>query len=1679
MTTIDSQSARLATTAAAQSGASHGEAVDYDPFAETAIARVVPTTEPQREVWLADRLGREASLAFNEAIRLHFSGPLDVAALHGAVNDLVQRHESLRATVSTSGAELLIADSLTIAVDVIDLSQLDAAAQERAIADALVRVVETPFDLENGPLFRAQLLTKSATSRILLLSAHHIVCDGWSFGVIVSDLGQLYAKRVGTAATALTAADSFAAYASARNAELGCAEESAAEAFWLSKFSRSNGELPVLDLPTSAPRRAWRSFRSAREDVLIDAALVAEVKKVGAKQGASFFATLLAGFAGLLHRLSSAEDIVVGVPSAGQSVTGQDSLVGHCVNLMPIRLPVLGSDSIKGLLTTTQTAMLDASEHQNYTFGTLLKKLALPRDNSRLPLVSVMFNLDQTIDANTLGFPHVQVEFSSIPRRFENFEIFVNAVQIDGGLRLETQYNTDLFSPTTMRRWLACFETILRAFVASSDTSVGKIALVSTADNAQLAKWNATQIAFSETTPVHRLFEAQVAKSANRVAIRFGSDTISYSALDAKANAIARALRAMNVPRGALVGLHSTRNIDMVAGLLGILKAGAAYVPLDPSYPRDRLQFMVDDAGIAALVCHAEHVAGANALSYPESRTLVLDRVQVTDAEMTSAAESANTAPNDCAYVIYTSGSTGKPKGVLVPHRAVVNFVESMAREPGMTAADRIVAVTTLSFDIAVNELIVPLCVGAEIVLATRDEAGDGQLLSRLIESTQATVMQATPATWRLLLEAHTGAQSKWTPPRSAAPFKALCGGEALPTDLVQELLSRDIDLWNMYGPTETTVWSTCVQIKSSESISVGRPIANTAVHVLNAHGERCPIGVPGEIWIGGQGVTNGYHNRPELTRERFAHDPFAADANAQMYRTGDRGRWREDGMIEHLGRLDFQVKVRGYRIELGEVEASLMSHPAVARAVAIVREDRPGDVRLVAYVVRNDMPSNDEKALKEHVKSFVPHYMVPQHVVFLSSIPLLPNGKIDRNALPVPESGSLASTVSAQFVAPRNDIEQTVAELLETVLGMPGVSVHDNFFAMGGHSLLAAQLISQINRTLNVRMTIRTLFEKPTIAGLAAAANEQLKLGTTAQQISVEPLEDQSVAPTTIMQERLWFLDELYPGRVNYNTPSAHRLMGPLDDVAFSRAFDQMVARQPVLRTAFSREGNTVVQRVIDTAAMSPIKLFPAEDLTSLAEQERRVRLTERLDALAAQTFNLTCAPLFKAHMFRLSPEEHVFFFMPHHIVWDGWSFDLLYAELSELYAAQCENRASTLKPLANTYGDFAQWHRRWMAGPDFKRQLLFWQNRLKTQVRFEELPTDMPRKTGMSTTGSTELIVLPKTTTDRLHEIAKTSEATLSMTLLAAYVVLLHGYSQQSSLVIGMPVRGRSLPTFEPIMGFFINLIPVHISLSGNEGFTDIVTRVKSMLVESFVCPDVPLEELDRELATARTNSKSGALYQALFSFQDARQRIKNWGNLRHEMLPVFQRGATVDLGIWFVEGQRETQGGITYNAEVFHASTIRNMKEALESLIISVAENPVQSLPEMLTLISASLPPRMAPVSTATPTSATRTKATVRPPSTEMEVLLAEIWCRELNIKRVAVDDNFFDLGGHSLIAMQVMTAMQTRTNKRVNPQKFIFETLGQIAKAYEDAQPEIAEVPGAMKRLFSKLLNGKRS
>jgi amino acid adenylation domain-containing protein len=1036
--------------------------VDFNPFAEPKETVGLPLTDEQAEVWSAAQMGASASCSFNQCFTVALRGELSVGALEKALHRLVERHEALRARFDPYGRGQTIVDDLRPSLPMKDLSSLPAEERAREVAGIILREGEEPFDLANGPLFRAQLLRTGVDEHRLVFTAHHIVCDGWSSGLLLRDLGALYsAERNGTSA-ALPAAVSYRDYLRQMVTPEEEARQRAAEDYWASRFADS---VPVVELPLDRPRPTVMSYRGGQENASLPVEFQSELRKLGARHGCTMYVTLLAAFQVLVSRLAGQTDVVVGIPLAGQAQIDNGNLVGHCVHTLPLRARVDDELSFLDHMKAVRGLVLAAHENHSTTFGNLVRRLALARDQSRTPLVAIVFNVDKL--GATPEFAGLGVEVAYPDKSFVNFDINLNLMETSAGLTLECSYNADLFDRTTIRRWLGHYRVLLESVVAAERRAVGELPLLTDEERRQLlVDWNATTTPLSGERQLNRIFEEQVGRIPDAIAVARGSTRLSYAELNGRANRLARHLRGRGVAPETRVAVCLERSAELLVAILGVLKAGGAYVPLDPAYPPNRSQFMIQDAGARLLLTQESLRDRAEGLGVP---LVSLDGEPGAFAAEEGTNLDDGAAPGNLAYVIYTSGSTGRPKGVAIEHRSAAALVRWAASVYSPRELSGVLASTSVCFDLSIFEMFVPLSQGGTVVVAENLLE-----LPRLAGREDVTLVNTVPSVMTELLH------SSSLPP---SVITVNLAGEPLSTRLVDRLYEQPglEKVYDLYGPSETTTYSTFTLRRAGEPATIGRPIANTRAYVLDRRRQPVPIGVVGELFLGGDGLARGYLDRPELTAERFVSSPFSS--GERLYATGDLVRWRADGQLEYFGRADQQVKVRGFRIELGEIAASLGGHASVKDVAVVVRQDGQEDRRLVAYVVSDAERTSLVDELRVRMRATLPEYMVPSAFVFLDALPLSQNGKVDKAALPAPTPATEDTRV---HVPPDGPVQEAVAAVWKDVLGLESVGAHDNFFDLGGHSMLAARLLGRLHDTFAVDVPLRSLFQQPTVAGLA-----------------------------------------------------------------------------------------------------------------------------------------------------------------------------------------------------------------------------------------------------------------------------------------------------------------------------------------------------------------------------------------------------------------------------------------------------------------------------------------------------------------------------------------------------------------------------------------------------------------
>ncbi len=1314
--------------------------------------------------------------------------------------------------------------------------------------------------------------------------------------------------------------------------------------YWRHQLS---GAPQALELPTDRPRPAVQSHRGSSLSSRLSRQLSDSLKALAQHEGATPFMLLLAAFQLLLSRYSGQDDIVVGSPIAGRTHAQTEGLIGFFVNTLVLRSRLDSHSSFRQLLAQVRETALGAYAHQDVPFEKLVEELHPERSLSRTPLFQVMLTLQNT-PRQELSLPGLLLRGVEAGGEVAKFDLTLSLNDTPDGLAASLVYNADLFDAATAGRMLEHLRVLLEAIASHPDQRLSELPLLTLSERQQvLSSWNDTA-APRRSALLHQLIADQAARSPHVPAVMFEDSSLTFRELDTRANQLAHHLCALGVGPDVRVGLFVERSVEALIGLLGILKAGGAYVPLDTALPRERLGYMLQDSGAKVLVTQDWLV---DRLPVATPAVVFLDSARAQLERQPATLPVSDVTAEHLAYVIYTSGSTGRPKGVMIQHASVVNLLSALdsAVYSGAQPPLRVSVNAPLSFDASVKQLI-QLANGHTLCLISEEARGDVRLMLEQIRRYRLDVLDCSPSHLRLLLEEGLATRDE------DGPSRVLIGGEAI-GESTWHLLAHHprITFFNVYGPTECTVDSTaCAASSRPAGPSIGRALRNVRTYVLDAHLHPVPVGIPGELFIGGAQLARGYLDRPELTAEKFVPNPFGTEHGARLYRTGDKVRWLADGTLEYLGRFDFQVKLRGFRIELGEIEAALEQHPAVRTAVALVREDMPGNPRLVAYVVPEDEPSTRDATgvsildLRAHLQERLPEYMVPAAFVVLPALPLTPNGKLDRKALPAPDltAGGVSS------VAPRTPTEELLAGIWSQLLGLSQVGVTDSFFELGGHSLLATQAISRIRSAFQVDLPLRALFETPTVAALAPRVDAAMRAG---QGLQVPPLvpvaRDAGPMPLSFPQQRLWFLDQLTPGSALYNIPMALRLEGTLDVAALEYAFEELIRRHESLRTTFLLTGEQVLQVFAPAAQAWPLGVV---DLCQLPEGSLEPEVRRLASEEAMRPFDLARGPLFRSTLLRLDAQQHVLLVTVHHIVSDGWSSGVLVRELAALYSARATGTLPALAPLPVQYADYAAWQRSWLQGDVLQRQLDYWRHQLSGAPQALELPTDRPRPAVQSHRGSSLSSRLSRQLSDSLKALAQHEGATPFMLLLAAFQLLLSRYSGQDDIVVGSPIAGRTHAQTEGLIGFFVNTLVLRSRLDSHSSFRQLLAQVRETALGAYAHQDVPFEKLVEELHPERSLSRT-PLFQVMLTLQNTPRQELSLPGLLLRGVEAGGEVAKFDLTLSLNDTPDGLAASLVYNADLFDAATAGRMLEHLRVLLEGIVAHPDQRLSELPLLTS----------------------------------------------------------------------------------------------------------------------------
>ncbi len=1517
----------------------------------------------QQRLWFLYKLD-PGSAAYNIPAAIRIRGELCVERLQQVISEIVRRHEVLRTTFKDSGDESwqLIQEHNDWLLEIEPLPLKPDEDMDNALLRLVAEESYQPFNLKSDSVLRTRLIQMGDNDFVFLATLHHIASDGWSMGVLIGEIATLYNAFSQKRPSPLPELSvQYADYAAWQRTHISDDKLEQQLTYWHTQLA----DVPALALPTDKPRPALMSYSGDFHSLSIDKTLTAYIQDITRAAGATTFMTLLSTYLILLSRYNLTDDFCIGTPVTNRGHTALEPLIGCFINTLAIRTELQDNPTFNELLDRLVNSCKEAFANQDVPFEHVVDQVVQQRNLSSTPLFQAMFTLQNTPADRSVTLPGVTLEPVEIGKRIAKCDLSLCITEEDEQLNVEFEYRTDLFEAATIERMGQHFEELLRNIVSDPTQSINTIGMLSEDEKHLLINHNAAYSKIFSTQTIHQRFEQVASRFPEQTAISDGNESISYAELNARANQLARALSAHGVAAGDFVGLCLDRSINLLVGLLGILKAGGAYIPLDPHFPADRLGYILLDSNAAVLVTN-ENLK--DSLINFQGKRVFIDSdwqriVQHSGNNLDLAIPTESTA-----YVLYTSGTTGKPKGCLVSHSNVSRLFSASDDEFNFNKNDVWTLFHSYAFDFSVWEMWGALFYGGKLVIVPYSLSQSPEEFYQLLCQEQVTVLNQTPSAFSQLI-AIDAAQ----PGDSALALRYIIfGGEALDFNALKIWVSRhglkQPQLINMYGITETTVHVTLYHVTEEDitkgSSIIGRPISDLQCYILDPHGQLTPTRVPGEINVSGAGVTDGYLKRDDLTKEKFIPNPFVTKLpkelqayHTHLYRSGDLGRYLPDGNIEYLGRIDQQVKIRGHRIELGEIEVQLVQLPQVREAVLSVHEVE-GDKRLIAHILLAEADTEiDLTELRQQLKVNLPEYMIPSAFIVLDAWPLTPTGKVDKNALPSPTD---EHTAKAPYEAPRNKDEQCIADIWQQVLGHSKVSIHDNFFEIGGHSLLATQVITRISEHYDCEIPLRVIFEQPTVIGLSDALQTHIKTDS----INITAVSREQPLALSFAQQRLWIMDRLQPGSAVYNIPFGFSSVNQLDQPALEQAFTSLLRRHETLRTTIIAEGKDTWQLI-----------HKPEPWTLDCESIERNRnlIAQRATEFAAQPFDLIEGPLMRTLL--LQPTEtdgNILLICLHHIIADGWSVQVFSQDLLTLYQHFCQQADNTtvqqsqskqsqskqsqpLIELPIQYVDYAAWQREYLSGDSYELQVDYWRKQLDG-ISNLELPTDRPRTPLMSDAGKVINFEIDSTLSDDLRQLSQANGATLFMTLLAAFQLLLARYSGTDDVAVGSTSANRPVGATESLIGFFVNTVVLRNSLNGANSFTDLLQTVKQTCIDSYQHQDVPFERLVDELQVPRDMTHT-PLFQVMFTLlshmtnnaakqADAPFQVLDLQQGQHETVCKFD----LSLGLTDVGQGTALQASMEYRCQLFDPSTIERMIEHFLTMLRNIEQQPTQTLSQI---------------------------------------------------------------------------------------------------------------------------------
>ena len=1511
---------------------SGGRQIPLIPLSSELKKGRMPLSFAQQRLWFLEQV-HPGSAINHISLGVRIRGPLNPERVERSIQEIIRRHEILRTQFGWERGEgyAEISTESTFTMKQHDLQGLNHAEQEIEVKQILRTEAEQPFDLGRGPLLRVALATLNQSQHVLTLTFHHLIADGWSLRVFFKEVALLYEAGDDVHAARLPKLKvQYADYENWQRNRLNHSLREAHQEYWIRQLSSTR---PPAELPVDRPRPRMRTFEGGVQSRHLAPGLAAALNLFCQQQHVTTFMVLYAVFVTWLHRYTQESDIVVGSVVAGRRHVDLEDMIGHFVNTVALRSELSTDLTGHDFLKRVSRVVTDAFDHQELPFEEVIKALSLSREGTLSPLFNVMIVYE---DDPLSAFTVKDLEVTHLPweRTALEFDLVLMVVNKGKSLELGFLYDSSIFDRSTVGRMLRQLEMLLEDFIKKPEARLGELSLLTAEErrNAFL-EWNQTKAPAPFSAGIHALIEAQVERTPDAVAVICGRESLTYRELNRRANRVAHALQKLGVGADVPVGLYVERSVDGIVALLGILKAGGGYVPLEPSYPHYRIRSMLDAAQISIVITQ-RHLR-SRLRSYGGQ---ICDVEALCKSRMSKNDENPGDSvlPDQLAYIMYTSGSTGGPKGVAVTHRNLVSSLRARAHyypEP----VDRFLLTFSLAFDGSVIGIFWTLLQGGQLIIPPENAYRDPAALATLIKHHRISHVAWVPSLYNVVLGEALNTQLD-------SLRIVISGGESLSLKLVRrhyELLPH-ATLYNEYGPTEATVWCSVYQTTRQElgaRVPIGKPIGHIQFYVLDANLEPVPTGVPGELYVAGDSLARGYVNQPQLTRERFLAHPHVADT--RIYRTGDRVRYREDGNVEFLGRLDQQVKLRGHRIEMDEVERTLSLAPGVSQAAVLLREDRPEQQQLVGYVTGQPEVKSLLDQIRDYVAARLPQYMVPSLIVWVDAIPLTAGGKLDRTALPVPEeaTGQLVSKI-----APRNQVEEAVARLWKSVLRVSEAGIHDNFFERGGHSLLATQLVSRMREVFDVEVSLRAFFEQPTIVGLAQEVN-RLSCGER-RELKTPPIvrvsRDQPL-PLSHSQQRMWLIYQMAPESTAYNMPFASRQKGPLNKSALRRAIDAMSSRHEAFRTTFTMTADGPVQII---NPFQPSHLVEV-DLSRLPDDQRWHEATRFVEHEACLPFDLEKGPLARFALIKIRPDDHVLVLTMHHIIGDQWSFGVIGKEFAFFYNAFCRGETPSARPLPLQYADYAVWQRRCLSDEWLSTQADYWQKKLAGLSRLS-LPTDHPRPVVQTFSGSQCVLELPASLIERVRQFSVERNATVFMTLLACFQILLSRYSSQTDVAVGSPIANRTQSAVESIVGSFVNTLVFRADLSGDPPFEDMLEQVRETALEAYANQDFPFDKLVEIMGSSRDHS-SPPLVQVLFNLANAPIGEINVHGLSWVPFEAETRTSQFDLSLT-IETEIARKAYLTFNTDLFERQTAERMLGQYKVLLHSALADPQARLSEL---------------------------------------------------------------------------------------------------------------------------------